>query len=90
MGATQGELEQRLTHEEWTEWLRYRRVNPPDQARMDYRFGQLCAVLCAVNGNKDAKASDFIPDYRKAHATRPGELRPEEIQMVNIMAKRIA
>ena len=66
MGATQGELEQRLTHEEWTEWLRYRRVNPPDQARMDYRFGQLCAVLCAVNGNKDAKASDFIPDYRKA------------------------
>jgi len=55
---------------------------------MDHRFARLSALIASAVGDKDAKASDYIPDYRRAEVVRTGELRPEEIQMLNVLLPR--
>lgn len=65
--ATQGELLDRLTSEELTEWMVYDAMEPIGQHRLDYGFGILSALVANVNrkkGGKPFRPIDFMPFLR--------------------------
>jgi len=67
MHATQGELLDRLTSEELTEWMIYDSMEPIGQHRLDYGFGIIAALLANVNrkkGGKPFRPIDFMPFVR--------------------------
>lgn len=67
MHATQGELLDRLTSEELSEWIVYDSIEPIGQHRLDFGFGIIAALLANVNrkkGGKPFKPLDFMPFVR--------------------------
>ena len=77
LGMTVGELERRMTSRELSEWIAYDNVDPFGEVRDDLRTGIECATLAQINGTKNAKPKDFMPDFR-----------PREQQTVSDMKAR--
>lgn len=52
--------------EDLVEWQAYHELEPWGETRMDWRFGQLCAVVANIMRGKDdpvSKAGDWVPDF---------------------------
>jgi hypothetical protein len=67
LGCTQGELLDRMTSEEWTEWQAFDAMEPIGAWRDDYNAGMLMALLANVNrkrGSQAFKPLDFMPFVR--------------------------
>lgn len=68
MHCTVEELQERMTYEEFQQWLALMEIEPVGEQRMDLRFAMLSALI--ANVNRDAqkrpqayKLEDFLPDF---------------------------
>lgn len=77
---TVGDLLDRISSEELTEWAAYYPLDPFDSFRDDYRTGMVCSTLANIHAAKGKKyiPQDFMPKFGVKGDLTPA-MTPEQI-----------
>jgi len=78
LGYTVGELGQRLTSHELSEWMAYAQIEPFGQGRTDLGAGVVAATVANASGPRKKgqapfRPEDFMPGLDIPHRDRPRE-----------------
>lgn len=79
LGMTVGEIEERMTARELTEWMAYYRIDPFDRQRADMGVGIIASTIANANrakGSRPLRPIEFVPNYSGEH--RPTQLQSTE------------
>lgn len=86
LGATVGELQDRMGSHEFSEWLAYYQRQPFGDSKDDYRIGQLCSVvgnLFTEKGSEPLRSNDFFDlDPWEVTVKIPETVTPETKQFL--------
>lgn len=85
---TVGELLQRISADELTEWMAYERIaGPLGPDRGDYQAGVIAATIANVNRKKNSRKyrpADFIPRWMREAAKTPEQMRTKLIELTRL------
>ena len=59
LGATVGELQDRMTSSEFSEWRAYYEKDPFGTLRSDYQSGQICSTIANIVSGEAFSPADF-------------------------------
>jgi len=77
LGCTVGELEQRLTAAELSEWLAYDSLEPIGGMRTDFGFAMLASMYANAHrrsSDAPAKVTDFMPFLNQPKEQTPTDM----------------
>ena len=84
---TVGELDDRMSSREFTEWMIYSQIEPFGPARLDYHAALISTVVANSNGNK-MSPDDFIKPFeiesREVEVIEEDEFSAKQLQMMSI------
>ena len=80
MGIPIRELQDRVSSKDFALYQAFDKVDPIGMSRFDMGVGIICQIMAQLQGAKNTKVSDFMPDY-------DGTLRPKKTpdQMWSVM-----
>jgi len=65
--------QQEIDAPEFTEWIAYYNLEPFGQVRDDIRIGHAACCIASAIGVKNAKVSQFMPDFGKKRKPQSAE-----------------
>lgn len=90
---TVGELLERISGDELTEWMAYERIaGPIGPDRGDHQAGVIAATIANVNRKKNARKfspRDFIPRWMRQGARTPEQMRMKLIELTHLFGGKV-